>query len=159
MKPFVERVTIMSIQYSRRSALKTLSAAPWALAASSSVASWAKQSKPLPVAAVITEYRNNSHADVIVGKLLEGFKQDGGPGPGLKLASLYVDQFPKNDMSRELSRKYGFPITKTIEEAITLGSNQVQVAGVRITSHGSKRTLFTVAANQNGDRPVLRRVR
>ena len=138
VKPFVERVTIMSIQYSRRVALKTLAAAPWAVAASSPVASWANQSKPLPVAAVITEYRNNSHADVIVGKILEGFKQDGGPGPGLKLASLYVDQFPKNDMSRELSRKYGFPITKTIEEAITLGSNQVQVAGVlSIGEHGN----------------------
>ena len=109
VKPFVERVTIMSIQYSRRVALKTLAAAPWAVAASSPVASWANQSKPLPVAAVITEYRNNSHADVIVGKILEGFKQDGGPGPGLKLASLYVDQFPKNDMSRELSRKIWLP--------------------------------------------------
>ena len=128
----------MSIQYNRRSALKTLAASPWILAASSPVASWAKPTNPLPVAAVITEYRNNSHADVIVGKILAGFKQDGGPGPALKLASIYVDQFPKTDMSRELSRKHGFPITPTIEEAITLGSDQVQVAGVlSIGEHGN----------------------
>ena len=128
----------MTVQYNRRAALKTLAGAPWILAASSPVASWAKRPNPLPVAAVITEYRNNSHADVIVGKILAGFKQDGGPGPALKLASLYVDQFPKNDMSRELSRKHGFPIVPTIEEAITLGTDQVQVAGVlSIGEHGN----------------------
>jgi len=90
-----------------------------------------------PVAAIVTEYTPNSHADVLVGKILEGFQQQGGPGPDLKLAALYTDQVPQRDMSRALSRKYGFPITNTIEEAITLGTNQVQVAGVLIIGeHG-----------------------
>ena len=124
----------MSIQYNRRSALKTLAATPWTLAASSQFTCSAKQPDPLPVAAVITEYRNNSHADVIVGKILEGFKQDGGDGPGLKLAALYVDQFPKNDMSRELSQKHGFPISNTIEEAIRLvmktGFDSIEIAAM-----------------------------
>src|SRR5687767_14894044 len=35
----------------------------------------------LPVAGIVTEYRENSHADVILGKILEGFAQDGGAGP------------------------------------------------------------------------------
>ena len=91
----------------------------------------------LPVAAIVTEYTPNSHADVLVGKILEGFQQQGGPGPDLKLAALYTDQVPQRDMSRALSRKYGFPITDTIEEAITLGTQQVQVAGaLSIGEHG-----------------------
>ena len=38
------------------------------------------------VAAVVTEYRRHSHADVIVSKILEGFDHQGGPGPNLQLA-------------------------------------------------------------------------
>ncbi|QDT98742.1 hypothetical protein [Gimesia aquarii] len=94
--------------------------------------------KKLPVAAIVTEYTPNSHADVLVGKILEGFKQQGGPGPDLYLASLYTDQVPERDLSRALSLKYQFPIAPTIEEAITLGSNQIQVAGVlSIGEHGT----------------------
>ena len=94
--------------------------------------------KKLPIAAVVTTYHNNSHADVIIGKVLEGFEQKGGPGPDLKIASMYTDQVPKNDMSRPLSAKHGFPIFKTIDEAITLGTDSVQVAGVLcIGEHGN----------------------
>src|SRR5436190_16589360 len=84
----------------------------------------------LPVAAVVTEYRRNSHADVIVGKILEGWNQDGGAGPALRLAALYIDQVPKTDLSRELAKKHNFRIARTIEEAITLGGDKVAVAGV-----------------------------
>ena len=89
------------------------------------------------VAAVVTVYRKNSHADVLVGKILEGWQQDGGPGPALELVSLYVDQFPEEDLSVKLSQKHGFRMCKTIREAITLGSNEVAVDGVlSIGEHG-----------------------
>jgi hypothetical protein len=92
----------------------------------------------LPVAAVVTEYRPVSHADVIVGKVLEGWRQDGGDGPGLKLVSLYVDQTPPSDISRKLAEKHGFRLAKTIDEAITLGGDKVAVAGVlSIGEHGN----------------------
>src|SRR5207247_1256024 len=92
----------------------------------------------LPVAAVVTEYRRNSHADVIVGKILEGFDQDEGAGPALRLAALYTDQVPKTDLSRDLARKHGFRIAGSIEEAITLGTGKVAVAGVlSIGEHGN----------------------
>ena len=74
--------------------------------------------RKLPVAAVVTEYRTNSHADVIVGKVLEGWRQDGKSGPDLELVSMFTDQVPKGDLSRGLSQKHGFPIVKTIEQAI-----------------------------------------
>lgn len=96
-----------------------------------------KPRQPLPVAAIVTEYTPNSHADVLVGKILEGFRQQGGPGPDLKLAALCTDQVPERDISRRLSRKYGFPIVSSTEKALTLGTNQIQVAGVlSIGEHG-----------------------
>lgn len=96
-----------------------------------------KPVEPRTVAAVITEYRHNSHADVLLTKILEGWKHDGGPGPALKLVSLYADQFPAQDMARSMSKKHGFPIHDTIEKAITLGGNRVAVDGViSIGEHG-----------------------
>ena len=92
----------------------------------------------LPVAGIATVYHRDSHADVILGKILEGYNQQGGPGPALKLVSLYVDQFPKGDLSRDLAKKYKVPIFKTIEEAVTVGGNGIPVAGVlSIGEHGN----------------------
>src|SRR5260370_12114731 len=90
------------------------------------------------VAAVVTEYRRWSHADVIVGKILEGFNHDGGAGPALQLVSMVVDQFPKNDTNRALSRKYGFPLYDSIDKALTLGGDKLAVEGVLcIGEHGN----------------------
>src|SRR6516164_7854850 len=89
------------------------------------------------VTAIITEYRRWSHADVIVGKILEGYDHQGGPGPDLRLVSMYVDQFPANDLSRGLARKHDFTIYDSIEKALTLGGNQLAVDGVLcIGEHG-----------------------
>lgn len=90
------------------------------------------------VAAVVTEYWLHSHADVIVGKILEGFNYDGGAGPNLQIMSMFVDHFPKNDMSRDLARKHGFKIFPTIEGALTLGVSELAVDGVlSIGEHGN----------------------
>ena len=96
-----------------------------------------KDTEPRSVAAIVTIYRKNSHADVLVSKILKGWKHDGGAGPKLQLASLYVDQFPTDDMSRKLSREHGFPIKSSISDAITLGTGRVSVDGVlSIAEHG-----------------------
>jgi hypothetical protein len=92
---------------------------------------------PKKVAAIVTEYRKWSHADVIVGKILEGFNYDNGVGPKLRLVSMYVDQFPKEDMSRALAKKYKFEIYDSIESALTLGGKTLAVDGVlSIGEHG-----------------------
>jgi hypothetical protein len=89
------------------------------------------------VAAIVTVYTRHSHADVIVGKFLEGFDHQGGPGPNLHLASLYVDQFPAGDLSCGLAKKYGFPIHDTVAGALTLGGQTLAVDGVlNIGEHG-----------------------
>src|SRR5580698_5871672 len=62
-----------------------------------------RKSFPMPlkkVAAVVTEYRKWSHADVILRNLLNGYPD--GKRPELELVSLYTDQLPKGDMSRDL---------------------------------------------------------
>lgn len=91
------------------------------------------------IAAIVTEYRYNSHADVIVGRLIQGFTlNDQGEFPKLKLVSLYADQLPQNDMSRGFAEKHGFRISPSIEDALTLGTGKLAVDGVLlIGEHGS----------------------
>jgi hypothetical protein len=92
----------------------------------------------IPVAAVVTVYRRASHADVIVGKILEGWRQDGGDGPNLKLVSLYVDQIGADDLSADLAKKHGFRQATTVEDALTLGTGRLAVGGVLIVGeHGN----------------------
>ena len=75
--------------------------------------------EPKRVAAIVTEYRRHSHADVIVGKILEGFGHDRQSFPNLRLVSMFVDQFPKTDLSRALAKQHNFTIHDTIEAALT----------------------------------------
>lgn len=97
------------------------------------------EAAPKRVAAVVTHYTHNSHADVIVSKLLQTYTLDGrGPRPDLKLVSLYVDQFPENDMSRQLAKEHGFRLCETITDALLLGAKDVSVDGVLlIGEHGN----------------------
>ena len=105
--------------------------------ASAALAS-AQGSAPKRIAAAITEYRPNSHADVIVGKYLEGFNQDQRPPyPRSKIVSMFTEQVPKTDMSRGLARKHNVPIFRTVQEALTLGGERLAVDGVLlIGEHG-----------------------
>ena len=94
---------------------------------------------PKRVAAIITEYRPGSHADVVVGKYLEGFNQDDQPPyPRSKIVSLFTEQLPAEDISRDRAKKYHVPTFRTVQEALTLGGNRLAVDGVLlIGEHGS----------------------
>ena len=99
------------------------------------------RTKPKSIAAIITTYRKGLHADVIAGKILEGWEQNGGPGPNMTLASMYVEQLDDpskaKDMSRLMSNKHGVPIFETIEHAITVGGDHIPIDGVvSIGEHG-----------------------
>ena len=123
----------------RRQALNRLGITTLGLAAQldSSTAIAKPENQPKQIAAVITWYKEGSHADVILGKVLEGWKQDGGPGPNLKLASIYVDQFPEDDLARSMAKKHGVPIFDSIEGAVTVGTNGIPIDGVlSVGEHG-----------------------
>ena len=96
-----------------------VAAATWAGVGSPVAA--AEPRKPKSVAAILTAYEKGLHADVLIGKILEGWKQDGGVGPLLTLSSMYVEQFTDRDLARSLAKKYNVPIFDTIEKAITVG--------------------------------------
>jgi hypothetical protein len=91
------------------------------------------------IAAIITVYRPNSHADVVVTKFLKGFPTDEGLiPPRTDIASMYVDQFPENDLSRSLCAEYNIPLYGSIVEALTLGGKELAVDGVLlIGEHGT----------------------
>src|SRR5690606_3190879 len=91
----------------------------------------ANNNAPKRIAAIITEYRPISHADVIVGKYLEGYNQDQKPPfPRSKIVSIFTEQVPETDMSREIAKKYNVPIFRTVAEALTLGGKELAVDGV-----------------------------
>ena len=94
---------------------------------------------PKRIAAIVTEYRHNAHADVIVGRLVESHTLDGkGEFPNLKLASLYTDQVPSDDTSRALMKQHDIPIYDKIEDALTLGTGKLAVDGVLLVAEHGK---------------------
>ena len=135
----------------RRESLAAISAAaltaslpgcwiPSSKSASDNRADWRNyrsQSEPKSVAMIMTVWYPGSHSDVFARTMLEGWDKDDGPGPNLRFTSMFVEQFPDNDRSREYSEKYGVPIFETIEEALTLGTDGIDVDGVLlIGEHG-----------------------
>ncbi|NJN83633.1 MAG: hypothetical protein HC802_16015 [Caldilineaceae bacterium] len=95
-------------------------------------------SMPKRIAAIITTWFPNSHADVIVTKFLKGFPTDQGLiPPRTEIVSMYVDQFDERDRSRQLAADHGVPIYPSIRKALTLGGETLAVDGVLlIGEHG-----------------------
>jgi hypothetical protein len=91
------------------------------------------------VAGITTEYRHNSHADVLLSRMLETDTLDGkGERPAMSLVSLVTDQVPPSDTSRELSKRYGFPIFDAVGPSLTLERETLSVDGVLlIAEHGN----------------------
>jgi hypothetical protein len=111
--------------------------------ADSSSASRARPGRPStdgrkPIAVVTTVYRPLSHAYHIAGRFLNGYQRGGRLHvPSHYVHSLYVDQSPDNDLSRELAREFGIRVCRDIEQTLTDGDN-LAVSGVLIIGeHGN----------------------
>ena len=110
---------------------------------------------PKKVAAVVTEYRRWSRADVILRNLLGGYPD--GTKPDLELVALYTDQVPKGDMSRTLEKKHGFKIFPTVADCLTLGGKSLAVDAVLYLDQPSAKVNSVVAAH--AERHEVRHVR
>ncbi|MDQ3701757.1 MAG: hypothetical protein M3442_12675, partial [Chloroflexota bacterium] len=105
------------------------------------------------VAAVVTEYRHMAHAENIVNKLLEGYLLHWvHVPPRVRVAALYMDQVPPDDIGRDLAAKHGVPIFPSVKEALTLGGERLAVDGVVLLGeHGN------YPLNEKGQRMYPRR--
>ncbi|MEY4568430.1 MAG: hypothetical protein RLY14_3400, partial [Planctomycetota bacterium] len=91
------------------------------------------------MAAITTEYRQNSHADLLVSRLFRTDTLTGrGDAPAIQLASVFTDQVPQNDSSRKFASEYGFEIANDLSSALTNSMGEIDVDGVMlIAEHGS----------------------
>lgn len=93
----------------------------------------------LRVAAITTVYHPGSHADVILANFFEPYLFNGEMiDPAMDVVSLYVDQVPANDISREIAAKRGFTIYPTIGEAVRAGGRELGVDAVLILGEQGK---------------------
>jgi hypothetical protein len=90
------------------------------------------------LAVVTTEWRYHSHAWHMAERFLVGYPIEGGwHRPPIDVVSAYVDQFPDNDLSRQRSKEFGFPIYPTIAEALRCGGKEMAVDAVLVIGeHG-----------------------
>ena len=92
------------------------------------------------IAAIVTEYRKYSHGQHIVDRFLEGYGWNSrNHRPPMDLVSLYVDQRPEGDLSRDRAERFPqMKIYPTVADTLTLGGSDLAVDGVLlIGEHGS----------------------
>jgi hypothetical protein len=91
-----------------------------------------------PIAVLGSVYRPLSYLYHLAARFLHGCTIDGQPWmPQHRIASLWLDQTPENDLSRDLSRKFGIRRTRTVREAL-VHSDRLAVDGVLIVAeHGN----------------------
>jgi len=95
-----------------------------------------KRTKKLAV--VTTAYFYLSHAYHVCGRFLHGYLRDGKMHyPDFAIAGMHVEQQKDNDLSKEIAKKYEFPLFPDVAGALTLGSDRLAVDGVLlIGEHG-----------------------
>ena len=91
------------------------------------------------LAIITTEWRYKSHAWHMGERFLVGYPQNGRwHRPPFDVVAAYVDQRPENDLSQKRSEEFGFPIFKTIAEAVRCGGDKLAVDAVLIIGeHGN----------------------
>lgn len=81
----------------------------------------------------------HSHAQHFLDRFSIGYLMGGHwREPATDVASVYIDQFPENDLGKQRIEKYGLKQFPSIAEALTLGGSKLAVDGVVIIGeHGN----------------------
>jgi hypothetical protein len=97
------------------------------------------QERRKKIAFLGTEIRDRSHAQHFFDRLTLGYGWRGAwQDPRVEVASLYLDQFPENDLGRARAAKRGLALSASVAEALTLGTGKLAVDGVVIIGeHGA----------------------
>jgi hypothetical protein len=91
-----------------------------------------------PLAVVCTVYRPLSHAYHIAGRFVHGYAKGGELHvPRHYVHSLYVDQTPDNDLSREVGRGFGVRVTRNLADALIAGDKLAVEGVLLIGEHGN----------------------
>lgn len=95
-----------------------------------------------------TVVHQHSHAQHFLDRHTLGYTWRGAwQPPRFDVASVYIDQFPENDLARQRIRRHNLRQFPTIAEALTLGGSKLAVDGVVIIAeHGNYPT------NEKGQR-------
>lgn len=122
-------------EFLQRSALAAGAAAAWS---ASSIARADDAPKRPRVAAIFTEFRFRSHAFNILENCFRPYLFRGKlVDPGIDVVSFYADQFPKDDMARDVAKQLGVPLFPSIDAALCLGGKSIAVDAVlSIVEHG-----------------------
>ncbi|QVL34111.1 hypothetical protein KIH39_09450 [Telmatocola sphagniphila] len=85
-----------------------------------------------------TVVHQHSHAQHFLDRFAMGYNWGGmWQAPRLDIASIFIDQFPKDDLAKARIAKYKLKAVPTIADALTLGTEKLAVDGVvLIAEHG-----------------------
>ena len=91
------------------------------------------------IACLSSTYHVRSHSDNFITRFLEGYWiHEKYYEPPFQVASLWMDQVHPGDIGNRLAKAYGVPVTKTIADALTLGTGKLAVDGVvLVCEHGN----------------------
>src|SRR5579872_2297952 len=80
------------------------------------------------MAIVTTEWRERSHAWHMGDRFLVGYPVNGKwHRPPFEVVAAYVDQFPKNDLSRKRADEFGFKLYPSVAAALRRGGDRLAV--------------------------------
>ena len=91
------------------------------------------------VAFLGTEVKTHSHAQHFLDRMTLGYSWAGEwVAPRLDVASVYIDQFPEDDLAKSRVARHKLKLYPTIEEALTCGGSNLAVDGVVIIAEHGK---------------------